>query len=55
MGWFDQQKQGAGDPAGTSRPQGGGAGGKGPDGGLPNSQPNMPKRAWLTFLVVLLS
>ena len=55
MGWFDQQKQGAGDPAGTSRPQGGGAGGKGPDGGLPNSQPNMPKRAWLTFLVVLLA
>jgi cell division protease FtsH len=56
MGWFDQQKRPANNGVPARAPSGGQVpqGGPGvPAGGAPSGMP--PKRAWLTFILVLLA
>ena len=55
MGWFDQQKKRISDATGATRPQGDGSGGKAPGTGQAKTRPNMSRRTWLTFLIVLLA
>ena len=60
MGWFDQQKKRAGDASRATLPTANGTGGRAPGSGQAGAPPTMqqnmpPKRAWLTFFIVLLA
>ncbi|MBA3479169.1 MAG: ATP-dependent zinc metalloprotease FtsH [Lautropia sp.] len=56
MGWFDQLKPRSGDAAGVNRTAANGARNATTGGAQPGAPAKMPpKRAWLTFLIVLLA